>query len=448
MTASSVVIQSCQVLQIPADAGPGRVLADQDIHLSGGRIVAIVGAGSRPVDPGAQIVDAGGRLAVPGLINAHSHLPMVLMRGVGEDMGIEEWFNDVVWPMEMNLTPDRVWAGARLACAEMLLGGVTAVADHYFMTDRIAAAAVELGIRANLAPTYFTSEGPEARRAAVAAAIAVRDAGSPLLTASLGPHATYTVDEDDLRWFADAAVAEGMPIHIHTSETIEQTAASQAKLGVTPIEVLARTGVLAAGTLIAHGTGIVPSDLPILAGFRDRVGVASCPKGYFKVAMATMTPVRGLTEHGIRIGVGTDGAASGNTLDILEQTRLLALSQKQQERDPRFLTVTDALRMATRGGASLAPFGTTGALEEGAAADVVLIDLSGPHCQPVHDPLATLLYSARASDVHTVIVNGDIVVDDRRLVNADLDEIVRAAAAVAPELLTRRPGEAVQYYAP
>ncbi|MEO5834993.1 MAG: amidohydrolase family protein, partial [Nakamurella sp.] len=189
MTASSVVIQSCQVLQIPADAGPGRVLADQDIHLSGGRIVAIVGAGSRPVDPGAQIVDAGGRLAVPGLINAHSHLPMVLMRGVGEDMGIEEWFNDVVWPIEMNLTPDRVWAGARLACAEMLLGGVTAVADHYFMTDRIAAAAVELGIRANLAPTYFTSEGPEARRAAVAAAIAVRDAGSPLLTASLGPHA-------------------------------------------------------------------------------------------------------------------------------------------------------------------------------------------------------------------------------------------------------------------
>ena len=126
----------------------------------------------------------------------------------------------------------------------------------------------------------------------------------------------------------------------------------------------------------------------------------------------------------------------------------MALSQKQQERDPGFLTTSDALRLATRGGASLAPFGTTGSLEVGAAADVVLVDLSGPHCQPVHDPLAALLYSARASDVRTVIVNGDVVVQDRQLRHADLGEIVREAAAVAPELLARRPGEAVQHYAP
>ena len=447
MSTSPVVVRSCQVLQLPVD-GPGAVIPDHDLHLADGRIVAIVPTGTRPADPGARIVDADGLLAIPGLTNGHSHLPMVLMRGAAEDVGIEEWFNDLIWPMEMNLTPDRVHTGARLAIAEMLLAGITAVADHYFMTDRIAEATVELGIRANLAPTFFSSEGPDGRRAAVAAAVAVRDAGSPLLTASLGPHATYTVDEDDLRWFADAAVAEGLPIHIHTSETIEQTQASQARLGVTPIEVLARTGVLAAGALIAHGTGIVPSDLPVLAEYRDRVGVASCPKGYFKVAMQTMTPVRGLLAHGIRVGVGTDGAASGNTLDVLEQTRLLALSQKQQENDPGFLTTSDALRLATRGGASLAPFGTTGSLEVGAVADVVLVDLSGPHCQPVHDPLATLLYSARASDVRTVIVNGDIVVEDRRLVRGDLGEIVRNAAAVAPELLTRRPGEAVAHYAP
>ena len=447
MNAPPVVLRSCQVLRLPAE-GTGSVEAGQDVHLSDGRISAVVAAGSLPPQPGARIIETGGLLAMPGLTNGHSHLPMVLMRGAAEDVGLEQWFNELIWPMEMNLTPDRVHAGARLAIAEMLLAGVTAVADHYFCTDRIAEAVVELGIRANLAPTFFSSQGADGRRAAVAAAVAVRDAGSPLLTASLGPHATYTVDEDDLRWFADAAVAEGLPIHIHTAETVEQTQACLAKLGVTPIEVLARTGVLAAGALIAHGTGIVPGDLPVLAEFRDRVGVASCPKGYFKVAMPRMTPVRGLLEHGIRVGVGTDGAASGNTLDILEQTRLLALSQKQQEGDPGFLRTSDALRLATRGGASLAPFGTTGSLEVGAVADVVLIDLSGPHCQPVHDPLATLLYSARASDVRTVIVGGTVVVEDRRLVHADLAEIIADAAAVAPELLARRPGEAVQHYAP
>jgi cytosine/adenosine deaminase-related metal-dependent hydrolase len=447
MGTSGVVVRSCSVVRLPVE-GPGSVLPDQDLHLADGRIAAVVPTGSRPVDPDARVVEAAGLVAMPGLTNAHSHMPMVLMRGAAEDVGIEEWFNDLIWPMEMNLTPDRVHAGARLACAEMLLGGITAVADHYFLTDRIAEAVVELGIRANLAPTYFSSQGRAARQAAVAAALAVRDAGSPLLTASLGPHATYTVDEADLRWFADAAVAEGLPIHIHAAETIEQTRASQDRLGVTPIEVLARTGVLAAGALIAHGTGIVASDLPLLAEYRDRVGVASCPKGYFKVAMETMTPVRSLLEHGIRVGVGTDGAASGNTLDVLEQTRLLALSQKQQERDPRFLTTADALRLATRGGAALVPFGTSGTLDEGSAADVVLVDLGGPHCQPVHDPLAALLYSARASDVRTVIVNGEVVVDERRLVRADLAEIVDRAAAVAPELLARRPGEAVQHYAP
>ena len=237
-------------------------------------------------------------------------------------------------------------------------------------------------------------------------------------------------------------------MHIHTSETIEQTRASQAKLGVSPIEVLARTGILDTGALIAHGTGIVAEDLPVLAAFADRVGVACCPKGYFKSALEPMTPVRGLRAHGIRVGVGTDGAASGNTMDVWEQTRLMAMAMKRQEHDAEYLTVAEAIAIATRGGASLAPFGITGNLEAGAAADVVLVDLSGPHCQPLHDPLAALLYSMRGDDVRTVVVNGQVVVRERVLLTADLGEIVREARAVAPELLHRRAGEAVQHYAP
>lgn len=441
-----VAIRGCDALIVP-ESGACRVEAGVDISVDGGIITAVSPTGG-PFPDGAEVIDGAGLVAVPGLANTHCHSPMVLMRGAAEDVGVERWFNELIWPMEVNLTPDRVQAGARLACAEMLLAGVTAFADHYFMTDRIADAAAELGIRANIAPTYFSSGGDDARRQAVADALALRDHPSALVTASLGPHATYTVDEPDLRFFADTGRREGLGIHIHTSETIEQTRASQHRLGVTPIEVLRRTGVLEAGAIIAHGTGIVPEDLPVLAEQADRVGVACCPKGYFKHALDPMTPVRGLREHGIRLGVGTDGAAIGNTLDVWEQARLMALAMKRQEHDAEYLNVSDTIRIATRGGASLAPFGSNGTLAPGAAADIALVDLSGPHCQPVHNPLAALLYSMRASDVRTVLVAGHVVVRDRVLVNADLTEIVSHARAVAPELLRRRPGRSVQHYAP
>ena len=443
----TLLISNCDAMVVSADGLP-RVLTGVDIGIDGATITSISPTGSAAGEPTAETIDGTGLLAVPGLANAHCHSPMVLMRGAAEDVSLERWFNELIWPMEMNLTPDRVYAGARLACAEMLLAGVTAFADHYFAADRIADAAAELGIRANIAPTYFSTLGADGRAAAIAAAVRLRDHPSSLIGGSLGPHATYTVDEDDLAYFAAAGRAEGLQVHIHTSETIEQTRASQTKLGVTPIEVLARTGILETGALIAHGTGIVEEDLPVLAGFADRVGVACCPKGYFKSALDPMTPVRGLREHGIRVGIGTDGAASGNTMDVWEQTRLMAMAMKRQEHDAEYLTVAEAIGIATRGGASLAPFGLSGTLEPGAAADVVLVDLSGPHCQPVHDALAALLYSMRGSDVRTVVVNGRVVVRDRTLVTADLGEILREARSVAPQLLTRRPGEAVAHYAP
>jgi 5-methylthioadenosine/S-adenosylhomocysteine deaminase len=193
--------------------------------------------------------------------------------------------------MEVNLTPERVRVGARLACAEMLLAGVTTFVDHYFHADQIAAAAVESGIRADLAPTYFSSAGPEAIDAAIATA---RELSSlnPRITASLGPHATYTVNDDDLRRTAEIARAEGFRIHLHAAETDDQTQSSTDRYGVTPIQVLERTGVLEAGALIAHGCGIRESDLPILERYADRVIVASCPKVYLKLAMGEVTPIK------------------------------------------------------------------------------------------------------------------------------------------------------------
>ncbi|MDX6239228.1 MAG: 5-methylthioadenosine/S-adenosylhomocysteine deaminase [Kribbellaceae bacterium] len=456
-----LVIRNCSVLVVP-ETGECRVDDGQDIHVEDGAITAIAATGTVQSAPETEVLDATGLIAVPGLTNSHTHSPMVMMRGAAEDVSIDAWFNQRIWPMEVNLTPERVRVGARLACAEMLLAGVTTFVDHYFHAEQIAAAALESGIRADLAPTFFSSTGTEGRDAALTSAREIRGLaagtaqeqpkgpGRPArVTASLGPHATYTVTEEDLRLTAEIARAEGFRIHLHAAETENQTQSSQERLGATPIEVLERTGVLDAGALIAHGCGIVDGDLPLLARYADRTAVACCPKVYLKLAMGSTTPIKALRAAGVAVGVGTDGAAVHNTLDVWEALRLVALTQKQRERDAEWMTISDTLRLATRGGAAAAGLtDLTGAIEVGRRADVTLVDLAGPHCQPVHDPRAALVYSVRAADVVTVLVDGEIVVRDRQLTKVDLAEIVAEAKDLAHTLVDLSAGGAVQHYAP
>ena len=333
---SRLLIRNVSVLVVP-ERGECRVDEAQDIHVQDDRIVAITPTsitptsitsaasqstpgpspspspvpGPGPVYERGEVVDGGGLLAVPGLVNSHTHSPMVMMRGAAEDLAIEDWFNQRIWPMEVNLTPERVRVGARLACAEMLLAGVTTFVDHYFHADQIAAAAIESGIRADLAPTFFSAVPSSSSSATPASDGAFEVARGlrglhPRITASLGPHATYTVSEGDLRRTADVARAEGFRIHLHAAETDEQTRASLDKSGVTPIGVLERTGVLDAGVLVAHGCGIRPEDLPILERYAERTAVASCPKVYLKLAMGEVTPIKGLLSAGVSVGIGTD----------------------------------------------------------------------------------------------------------------------------------------------
>ncbi|MFK4084570.1 amidohydrolase [Kribbella sp. NPDC020789] len=445
------LIRNVDVLIVP-ETGECRVDKAQDIHLTDSVIAAIVPTG-RPVDGAVtgepvEVVDGTGLLAVPGLINSHTHSPMVMMRGAAEDLSIDDWFNQRIWPMEVNLTPERVRVGARLACAEMLLAGVTTFVDHYFHADQIAQAAIESGIRADLAPTFFSSAGPEAIETAIAT---TRDLATlhPRISASLGPHATYTVTDDDLRRTADAARAAGLRIHLHAAETDQQTQASLDKHGVTPIEVLDRTGVLDAGALIAHGCGIRASDLPILERHTTRTTIASCPKVYLKLAMGNGTPIRQLHELGIPVGVGTDGAAVHNTLDVWESLRLLALTQKHQQNNAEWMSLSDTLRLATRASAAAAGHpDTLGVLEPGRQADIALVDLSAPHNQPLHDPRAALVYSVRASDVHTVLVAGEVVVRNRQLTKLNLPDLLTEARALAHTLVDLTQGRAIQHYAP
>ncbi|MEU8223908.1 amidohydrolase [Kribbella sp. NPDC048915] len=447
---SRVVIRNVSVLVVP-EHGECRVDDARDILVENGRIVAVVPSASRGAGDfggvGVEVVDGTGLVAVPGLVNSHTHSPMVMMRGAAEDLAIEDWFNQRIWPMEVNLTPERVRVGARLACAEMLLAGVTTFVDHYFHADQIAEAVIESGIRADLAPTFFSSAGADAIDAAFEQTreLAGRH---PRITASLGPHATYTVTDEDLRRAADFGRTNQLRIHLHAAETDDQTQASIDKHRVTPIQVLERTGVLDAGALIAHGCGIRPEDLPILQRY-PRTTVASCPKVYLKLAMGEVTPIRGLRAAGVEVGVGTDGAAVHNTLDVWEALRMVALTQKQRENDATWMTLDDTLRLATRGSAAAAGLpDEIGVLEPGRQADIVLVDLSALHHQPVHNPKAVLVYSARASDVVTVLVAGQVVVRDRELTKMNLDEVLADAQALAHTLVDLSRGGAVQNYAP
>lgn len=397
--------------------------------------------------PARETIDANGQVAMPGLINCHTHSPMVTLRGVAEDVATNEWFNDYVWPIESNLTAEDVGLGARLACAEMLRGGVTTFADHYFSMDVVAGVVAETGIRANLGEAFFSSQGPEGRDKTLRFALEHRGTADGRITTALAPHAPYTVDDSDLAATADLARMHGLPIHIHASENRDQAEVSLERRGITPIEVLARTGVLDADVLIAHGTGILERDLPVLATATGRVAVATAPRGYLKFGWPTTTPVRGLREIGIDVGLATDGAASNSSLDIWDAMALTALVQKSTTSDPRWLTSRQALHHATLQSARAVGLGeSVGSLAPGRRADIILVDLTGPHTQPVHDLAATLVHSARSSDVRTTIVDGRILMRERELLTIDVPTVVKAMRERMPALLDRSHGRRIQDY--
>ena len=392
-------------------------------------------------------IDARGQIALPGLVNCHTHAPMVALRGLAEDLPTEEWFNDVVWPVESNLTEKEVELGARLACAEMIRAGVTCFADHYFSMDTVAAVVAECGIRAHLGEAYFSSQGPQGRAKSVEFALRHRGTAGGRITTALAPHAPYTVTDADLTATAELALEHGLPVHIHAAENRDQTDTSLDRHGITPIEVLDRTGLLATDLLIAHGTGIIDRDLPVLERASGRTAVATAPRGYLKFAWPDTTPIRALRALGIPVGLATDGAASNNSLDVWESMALTSLIQKSTEGDPRWLTSRQALHHATLQSARAVGLGDSiGSLAPGRRADIILVDLTGPHTQPVHDLAATLVHSARSADVRTTIVDGRVLMRDRELLTLDVPAVVRELEDRLPALVDRSHGRRIQEY--
>jgi 5-methylthioadenosine/S-adenosylhomocysteine deaminase len=396
--------------------------------------------------PAAEVIDARGQVAMPGLVNTHCHAAMTFLRGAAEEVRVTDWFNRYIWPMEVNVGAHDVYLGTMVAAAEMIEAGVTTFVDHYFFMDDAAQAVFESGMRANLGSAFFSSQGPAGLEQSAAFAERWHGGADGRITTSLAPHAPYTCTDDDLRGAADAARALGVRVHVHASEDIHQTEVSLAEHGVTPIAVLDRTGVLDAGAIIAHGNGIVASDIPLLAAHRDRVGVTHGPKGYLKFALGPLTPIRDLLDAGVPVGYCTDGAASNNTLDIFESMRATALTQKQVNDDATWFSSGLALHLAGPGSAAVAGLTDVGELRVGAVADLILVDVSGFHCQPLHDLAAALVYSVRASDVQTTIVDGAVLMRDRRLLTIDRDALLAEFRSRAQEITDRAHGRSIQDY--
>jgi 5-methylthioadenosine/S-adenosylhomocysteine deaminase len=398
---------------------------------------------------GATIIDGHGHAAIPGLMNSHTHSAMTMFRNSAEDVKTHTWFNDHIWPMEVNMNDNDVRMGAQLAVGEMLLAGVTSFADHYFSMDVIASVVEESGARALLAETYFSSQGDAGIERSAEFAEKWNGAAGGRIRTAMGPHAPYTVNDEHLVRTAEHAKRLGIRTHMHVSESPGQTVSSLASRGATPVQVTHDTGIVESGLIIAHGAGIIEDDLRWLVPFADRVGVASCDKVYLKHAQSGVTPVRMLHDAGITVGVGTDGPGSHNTLDVLESMRFLSLTEKDRHSDATWLTSAHALDLATRQSADLFGQGDyLGTLAPGYRADIVLIDTRGAHMQPMHDLAAALVLSVKSSDVSTVLVDGRVVVEDHKLTTMDLEPAIAELNRRIPELRDTSHGTRIQDYNP
>lgn len=443
---SDLLLRNAMVLQTDPDGTRAFILRDHDVLIGGSRIEAVMPTGQIDPSQAREVIDATERLVMPGLINTHAHVPMVIFRGLAEDVTIDKWFNDYIWPLESNLQAEDVFWGMQLGLAEMIEAGVTSVADHYFYMDEAAQAVEKAGTRGLLAWAIFGSQGAGMIERTGEFVRRWQGAADGRIRTWMAPHAPYTCDDDFLRASAKMAAQLGVGIHIHASENMDQTRASVAKYGKTPLQVLAEVGVLDVPTILAHVCGALPQDIELLAKYTT--GIAHAPKTYLKLAM-DIAPVAAFRAAGIPVGLASDGAVSNNTLNIWESLRLMALMAKDRAETPEVMPIAEALHVATRGSAQV--FGMAdelGAVEPGYLADVIVVDLGGVHHQPLHSATASLVYNVQPADVQTVIVNGRVVMRERQLVTLDKAEIIAQVRAGMDRLAQRRLDKRIQSYNP
>lgn len=382
----------------------------------------------------ARSIDAAGKLVMPGLVNSHTHAAMTLFRGLADDLPLDTWLTKHIWPAEAKfITPAAVRSGANLALAEMIRSGTTTFSDMYFFADELAQAAKTAGVRAVVGEAVLDFPTPDSKSPqesfTTIEKLAATWKNDPLITIAVGTHSPYTCSQETLKSAKKLADTLGLPLTIHVSETSKEVADLTAKYGIPPFEYLDRLGFFGGTVIVAHAVYPTAKEIKLMA--EKQVGVAHNPGSNMKLASG-VAPVTEMLQAGIAVGLGTDGAASNNNLSIFKEMNLAALLQKVSRLEPIALSAAEVVKAATIGGAKVLGLEKRiGSLEKGKRADLILIDLNRPHLVPFYNVYSELVYATNGADVETVIIEGRIVMQNRKLVTLDEDTVMQEAKKLA-----------------
>ncbi|MFB6236598.1 MAG: amidohydrolase [Halopenitus sp.] len=387
---------------------------------------------------GDETLDADGGLVMPGLVNAHTHVAMSLLRGYADDKELDAWLQEDIWPIEAELTPDDIEVGAELGVLEMIKSGTTAFADMYFHVDHIAEVVDRAGVRARLGHGIVTvGKDEEDARADVEEGIEVATsldgAAEGRVRTAFMPHSLTTVSEELLAEGLDLASAHDVPVHLHANETEDEVTPIVDEHDERPMAYAEALGALGEGNFFAHGVHLDDTEIGLLA--ETDTSIIHCPASNMKLASG-IAPVQRLHDAGVTVGLGTDGPASNNDLDLFDEMRDAAMVGKLGADDASAVPAGDVVEMATAGGAEAIGL-PGGRVEPGAAADLVVVDLDAPHLTPVHNVVSHLAYAARGSDVRHTVCDGEVLMRDREVLPLDAEAVKARAAEHAADLVDR-----------
>ena len=388
-----------------------------------GTTISSISKEELPIDEAEMVVDGEGKLAIPGFVNAHTHLPMVLLRGFADDLPLNIWLEKHIWPIERKLRPQEVYWASLLGLIEMIRSGTTLCADMYFHTDEVGRAVEEAGLRAVLSYGIIASEldahGRSELKKAKAAITRWEGAEGGRIQTAVSPHAVYTCGNEVWKAAIELARKYEVILHTHLAETVQEVEWCKKEKGLSPVAAMDLINAFSVPTLAAHCVHVNEDDIRLLA--ERGVTVVHCPKSNAKLGSG-IAPVTAMRKAGVRIALGTDGGASNNSLDMIEEMRIAALLDKGTSGDPTALPAREAVRMATQAGAEALGTGTR-TLSVGQEADIVLIDLNSVRTLPAYEPVSALVYAAHAQDVTDVIVAGRFLLRNREVLTIDEERV-------------------------
>ena len=438
-TEMSLLVRDCS--WIVTQNTSRNVLKNMSVYVEDGRIAEIGKKTSRDAD---QILDAEGMILLPGLVNTHTHVPMVIFRGYADDLPLQEWLSEKIWKLEPNMTGETCFWGTMLGCLEMIASGTTTFNDMYFSVEDVARAVEKSGMRAVLSAVILevTSDRKLQKENASKVLDFLKDMRNPLISAATAPHAVYSCSEETLLWAKERADREQLSVHIHIAEMKNEQADMEKKRGLKVVEYLDKIGFLGPNVIGAHCVWLSRSELKLLG--RSGTKAAHCPVSNMKLAVGAAAPLPEMIQNGVGVGLGTDGAASNNTLDMFQTMKFCALLHKHSHWDPTVVSAQTALDLATIEGARVLGMEKhIGSIEVGKAADLILVDTRCPNLMPIHGKdtvISDLVYSASGANVSTTIVNGRILMEDRQFKTLELDDVAENVNRVTRDLLTASGG--------